>query len=177
MNENEWVTEWMSKCVRKLVCEREREAVSEWASEGESERQWVSEWVIKECRCMPHSDRQKRPCSDEGLSLEKAVICFSSIYRWKDTPTDNKEMMACYLLQEMELSSPLLNKKKQKRNWEIEVPCVQPGYTVAIDTESTPIVTCNSNLNFKGAVSPIVPSVPKCSSRHFSFHRKYVCFE
>ena len=25
--------------------------------------------------------------------------------------------------------------------------------------------------------SPIIPSAPKCSSRHFIFHRKYVCFE
>ena len=27
------------------------------------------------------------------------------------------------------------------------------------------------------AVSPIIPSAPKCSSRHFIFHRKCVCFE
>ena len=32
-------------------------------------------------------------------------------------------------------------------------------------------------LSIKGVVSPIVPSVPKCSSRHFTFYRKYVCFE
>ena len=25
--------------------------------------------------------------------------------------------------------------------------------------------------------SLIVPSAPKCFSRHFTFHRKYVCFE
>ena len=31
--------------------------------------------------------------------------------------------------------------------------------------------------NIKGAVSPIIPSAPKCSSCHFIFHRKYVCFE
>ena len=30
---------------------------------------------------------------------------------------------------------------------------------------------------FQGAVSPIIPSAPKCSSRHFNFHRKCVCFE
>ena len=29
----------------------------------------------------------------------------------------------------------------------------------------------------KGAVSPIVPSALICSSRHFTFHKKYVCFE
>ena len=29
----------------------------------------------------------------------------------------------------------------------------------------------------KGAVSSIIPSAPKRSSRHFIFHRKYVCFE
>ena len=29
----------------------------------------------------------------------------------------------------------------------------------------------------KGAVSSIIPSTPKCSSRHFIFHRKGVCFE
>ena len=27
------------------------------------------------------------------------------------------------------------------------------------------------------SVSPIIPSAPKCSSRHFIFHRKCVCFE
>ena len=29
----------------------------------------------------------------------------------------------------------------------------------------------------KGTVSPIIPSAPKCSSRHFVFHRKCLCFE
>ena len=29
----------------------------------------------------------------------------------------------------------------------------------------------------KGAVTPIIPSAPKCSSRHFIFHQKCVCFE
>ena len=31
--------------------------------------------------------------------------------------------------------------------------------------------------HFKEAVSNIIPSAPKCSSRHFVFHRKYVCFK
>ena len=30
---------------------------------------------------------------------------------------------------------------------------------------------------FKGVVSPIIPSAPKCFSRHFIFHRKYVFLE
>ena len=32
-------------------------------------------------------------------------------------------------------------------------------------------------LYLKEAVTPIVPSVSKCSSRHFIFHRKHVCSE
>ena len=35
----------------------------------------------------------------------------------------------------------------------------------------------NTESFFKRAVSPIIPSTPKCSSRHFTFHRKYICFE
>ena len=30
---------------------------------------------------------------------------------------------------------------------------------------------------FEPVISPIILSVPKCSSRHFTFHRKYVYFE
>ena len=33
------------------------------------------------------------------------------------------------------------------------------------------------NPELKGAVSPIISSAPKCSSRHFIFNRKCVCFE
>ena len=35
---------------------------------------------------------------------------------------------------------------------------------------------CKTVLFANVTVSPIVPSAPKCSSRHFTFHRKYVCF-
>ena len=41
---------------------------------------------------------------------------------------------------------------------------------------SPPSVRANE-YSCKWAVSTIIPSAPKCSSRHFIFHRKYVRFE
>ena len=51
-----------------------------------------------------------------------------------------------------------------------QTPCESSGEPVW-DTNQLEVILV------KGAVSPIVPSAPKCSSRHFIFHRKYVCFE
>ena len=39
------------------------------------------------------------------------------------------------------------------------------------------IHTYSEGSDLKGAALPIIPSAPKCSSRYFTFHRKYVCYE
>ena len=67
-------------------------------------------------------------------------------------------------------SRSLLSKEQWSMSlvlWGISV-CGKPRNL--IDKRKTVVV-------FEGAVSPIIPSAPKYSSRHFIFHWKYVCFE
>ena len=62
---------------------------------------------------------------------------------------------------------------------------VEPEWQLSLtDTKVNPNALILGNvartrLSFilKGAVSPIIPSAPKCCSCHFIFHRKCVCFE
>ena len=39
------------------------------------------------------------------------------------------------------------------------------------------LLQSNWTVHIKGTVSPIIPNALKCFNRHFTFHRKYVCFE
>ena len=88
----------------------------------------------------------------------------------------NWAMKPCWKQVKSEFNFPLLYE-------ESEMMCIwYKSYIWTVDnnrskSDQHSCKTAKWSWHIKGAVSPIIPSVPKCSSRHFIFHRKYECFE
>ena len=107
------------------------------------------------------------------------AYCFSSSFR----PCDHWGLGLIHYQQE-----EAVNKREESWiAWKLKkhktAQAEKSGFFVpSTPTRSTPTHTpysthCSTQvLAVKGAVSPILPSAPKCPSRHFIFRRKHVCF-